>query len=126
MRVYVAGPYSKGHVNENVRAAVAAGERLVKAGHIPYIPHLHHFWDLLYPGPQEQWMKFDLEWLHQCEVVLRLPGYSAGADLEVATADQLGIPVFYNVWELAPGSENAVPEKKPHLERAEACWCNTP
>ena len=107
MRVYVAGPYSKGHVNENVRAAVEAGERLLKAGHTPYIPHLNHLWDLLFPAPYEQWMRLDLEWLLQCEVVLRLPGESAGADLEVATADQLGIPVFYNVWDLAPGSENA-------------------
>lgn len=39
MRVYIAGPYTKGDVVENVRAAVFAGDEVFEAGHSPYVPH---------------------------------------------------------------------------------------
>ena len=102
MRVYVAGPYTLGNVESNIHAAITAGERLLKAGHTPYVPHLNHLWGLLYPGSREQWMRLDLNWLLQCEAVLRLPGISQGADVEVATAHSLGLPVFWNITDLAP------------------------
>ena len=43
MRVYIAGAYSKGDVALNVREAIEMADKLVKLGHIPYIPHLPGF-----------------------------------------------------------------------------------
>lgn len=94
MKIYVAGPYTKGDVALNVRKAIEAGDKLFKAGHHPFIPHLTHFWHLICPGPYEQWLAIDLEWLPLCQVVVRLPGDSSGADNEVEVAKKLGIPVY--------------------------------
>jgi len=97
MRVYVAGPYTKGDVAVNVRAAIEAGQRIVEAGHTPFIPHLFHFWHLIFPGPYEQWTRMDFEWLECCDALVRLPGESAGSQAEEDRARHRGIPVFYDV-----------------------------
>jgi len=97
MRVYIAGPYTKGDVALNVRAAVEAGDVVLKAGHFPYVPHLTHFWHLVIPGPYTQWATMDLEWVRVCDALVRLPGESSGADAEVVFAERLGIPIFYSV-----------------------------
>jgi hypothetical protein len=39
-------------------------------------------------------MKFSTEWLRKCDMLLRLPGKSAGADREVALAVELDIPIY--------------------------------
>lgn len=92
--VYVSGPYTKGDVCVNVRDAVLAGDRILKAGFFPYVPHLTHFWHYLTPRPWQDWMALDLVWLAKCDAMLRLPGESKGADIEEAKALELGIPVF--------------------------------
>lgn len=97
MKVYIAGPYTTGDVAVNVRTAIAAGQQVLEAGHYPYIPHLTHFWHLLIPGPYEQWLKLDLEWLEACDALVRLLGESSGADHEMRRAKELGIPVYLSV-----------------------------
>lgn len=97
MLVYVAGPYTKGDVARNVATAIEAAETLLNLGHTPFVPHLTHFWHLLYPHPYETWLAYDNVWLMQCDAVLRLPGESAGADAEVCLAVKLGIPVFHSI-----------------------------
>lgn len=97
MRVYIAGPYTRGDVAVNVRTAILAGQRVLDAGHFPYIPHLTHFWHLLLPGSYERWIAMDLEWVRACHALVRLPGDSPGADGEVAHAQAHGIPVFMGV-----------------------------
>ena len=97
MRVYVAGPYTTGDVAVNVRQAIEAADFLLKAGHIPFLPHLTHFWHLVCPGPYEQWIALDLAWLPFCEALVRLDGESSGADNEVKEAGRLGIPVFHGL-----------------------------
>jgi hypothetical protein len=94
MRIYVAGPYTKGDVALNVRAAIEAADKLLKRGHVPYLPHLTHFWHLVCPGPYEQWIALDSAWIPFCEAIVRLPGESSGADGEVELAARLGMPVF--------------------------------
>jgi hypothetical protein len=84
--IYVAGPYTQGAMVENVRNAIAAGDILAMAGYIPFIPHLSHFWDLLLSHDYRFWMEQDLAWLVKCDAILRLPGYSPGADEEVKFA----------------------------------------
>lgn len=45
----------------------------------------------------------DLEWMDHMDAVLRLPGESAGADMEVAHAKALGLPVFYSIDDIREG-----------------------
>ena len=97
MRIYVAGPYSTGDVALNVRRAIMVADFLLKQGHVPFLPHLTHFWHLVSPGPYEQWLCLDLAWLPLCEALVRLPGYSNGADREVTEALRLGVPVYLGI-----------------------------
>jgi hypothetical protein len=39
-------------------------------------------------------MRMDFDWLRACDVLLRLPGESSGADREAALAREFGIAVF--------------------------------
>lgn len=96
MRVYIAGPYS-GDKGTNVRTALKAANDLRDAGFTPFCPHLSHFWELFYPRPYDDWLEMDLEWLGQCEALVRLPGYSFGADGEVSHARRMGIPIYDGV-----------------------------
>lgn len=97
MLVYVAGPYTKGDVYVNVRNAILAGNELYDAGHMPFIPHLNHFWHLITPRPEQEWLIWDVVWLLRCDVLLRLPGESKGADQEIEIAKANRIPVFYSM-----------------------------
>lgn len=98
-RVYVAGPYTKGDVAENVKKAIESGDILLHCGYAPYIPHLNHFWHFLKPHSYDDWMALDVEWLMACSALIRLAGESKGADLEVELAQKLHIPVYYGVSE---------------------------
>lgn len=100
MKIYIAGPYTKGDVAMNVRNAVYAGNYVANFGHIPFIPHLSHFWHMLCPNDYEFWMKQDEAWLRECDAILRLEGESAGADQEMKIALELGLVVFMSVFEV--------------------------
>ena len=96
MKVYVAGPYSKGDVALNVRSAILVAGQLRDAGFAPFLPHLTHFWHLVAPRPYEDWLDLDNQFIPCCDALLRIPGESSGADKEVALARSLNIPVFYS------------------------------
>lgn len=95
--VYVAGPYTKGDVAVNVRNAIEAANRLADDGWTPFVPHLTHFWHLVCPRPYEFWCELDNHFLQFCDLILRLPGESAGADREVKLAAQMGIPCVMGI-----------------------------
>lgn len=97
MRVYIAGPYTKGDPVLNVRAAVAAADAVLAEGHVPFVPHVNHLWHTISPKRWETWLSIDLAWLDCCDALIRLPGESTGADLEVTEASKLGIPVYFSV-----------------------------
>ncbi len=97
MKVYIAGPYTAGDVVINVRNAIEAAERVAMAGHDPFIPHLTHFWHLVFPHPYEYWLRLDLAWLKACDALIRLPGESSGADREVVWCETHAYPVYYSV-----------------------------
>ncbi len=100
MKVYIAGPYSKGDVALNVRTAVLAAEELCRRGHTPYVPHLTHLWHLISPHDIGFWYAYDMVWLKECDALLRLPGESIGADTEISMALSLGLKVYNRVEEL--------------------------
>lgn len=99
-KVYIAGPYTKGDVAVNVHQAIEMSNRLFTFGLYPYVPHLAHFWHMLFPRPYEDWLRLDMMWLEQCDVLFRLEGESIGADKEVRRAEELGLPVFTSVRKL--------------------------
>ena len=100
-RIYISGPLtSSGNVLDNLARAMDAARALVAAGFAPFCPHLTYHVD---PGetiPHATWMEIELPWGTVADGVLRLPGESLGADLEVEQAERLGIPVFDTIAEL--------------------------
>ena len=92
--VYVAGPLTKGNLYANTKAAVEAGDRLWKAGLLPFVPHAISMGEFICPKEYEDAMRYDFAWLKKCDALLRLPGDSPGADREVSCALDLGIEVF--------------------------------
>ena len=94
-RIYIAGPYTGGDVAQNVRNALTVGNELLKLGFAPYVPHLSHFWHMLYPHAYEKWLELDFAWIDACHALLRIAGISPGASREVEYADLLKIPVFH-------------------------------
>lgn len=97
LKIYIAGPYTTGGQAPNVQAAMLAWHELADLHLAPFCPHLSHFLEILRSRPYAEWMLQDLEWLRCCDLFLRLPGPSVGADTEEALARQLGIPAFYSV-----------------------------
>ena len=93
--VYIAGPYTHPDPVENTRKAIDAWQVLMDAGFTPIVPHLSLFTHLVYPHPPEYWYEYDLRLLDRCDIMLRLPGESWGADREEEHARELGITVHH-------------------------------
>ena len=100
MRVFISGPYTKDDPVVNTRNAILAGEEVSRRGHIPWIPHLNIQLHMVCPHEPDFWYEYDLRWLDVCDVLLRLPGESWGADKEVEYAIQKRIRVIYDINEL--------------------------
>lgn len=101
IRIYVAGPMTKGDYLINVRAAIDASHALRGLGFYPYMPQMTTLWHLVAPREYEDWMIQDFEWLEACHGMLRLPGESKGADREAAHAVVHGIPIFTDIEAIA-------------------------
>jgi hypothetical protein len=100
MRIYIAGPYTKGDVAQNVKNAIDVADELLAKGHIPYVPHLTHFWHFVSPKPWDVWLKIDAEYLVLCDAVLRIPGESVGADKEVQLAKEKGMTIYFDIGDI--------------------------
>ncbi|WP_370666952.1 DUF4406 domain-containing protein [Streptomyces sp. IBSBF 2507] len=123
MLILVAGPYRSG-TGGDARAMAANLARLEEAawpvfaaGHLPVIgewialPVLRSAGagptdpladQVLYPAADRL--------LAHCDAVLRLPGESAGADQDVATARRRGLPVYLDTAEI-PRREHRTPRE---------------
>jgi nucleoside 2-deoxyribosyltransferase len=97
IKVYIAGPYTKGDPVINTHNAIKAGEMLASFGFVPFIPHLTHFWHFLYPHDADYWYRYDFNWLDTCDCLLRLPGESKGADEEMRRMIDQGKPCFLDI-----------------------------
>ena len=100
VKVYISGPYSSGDQVLNTRLAMGVWNYLFGKGYTPFCPHWGMAQHLCLPLPWEQWIEYDLEMLRGHDVLYRMPGESKGADIEVAEAERLGIPVVYSFSEL--------------------------
>jgi hypothetical protein len=95
--VYIASPYTKGVPNHNVHRAIKAGDALLAAGFVPFIPILNHLWDTVSPHDYEDWMKWDHAWIERCDALVRLSGESSGAERDRAIAASLGLHIYEDV-----------------------------
>jgi len=114
-RVYIAGPVTKGIYVENMRQAIEAADVISERGHFPFTPHLFDLWALMSPVKKNQTFMFEQvsHWLQFCDIIVRLPGESSGADREVSMAYDKGIPVYYGVQEFkeSPHWAEGIPEE---------------
>jgi hypothetical protein len=46
------------------------------------------------------WLDMDFSWIKVSDIVLRLPGESKGADMEVEYAERIGVPVVTSIAEI--------------------------
>lgn len=112
MYIYIAAPLTKGHRIANIRAAIDAAERIAVRGHQVYIPHLYDLWELIHPHNYEFWMEQDFRWIVKCDILVRLPGESLGADREVEFATKRNMPVFHGLEAFMNSSYWAFEENK--------------
>lgn len=98
LRIYIAGPITKGDIASNVKRGIDTGHSFMMAGFAPFVPHYSHFHNVVY-GPRqpqyEDWMSIDFSWILACDALYRMGGESKGADREVKFAIKHKIPVFY-------------------------------
>lgn len=103
--VFVAGPYrapSEWQINQNIRRAEALALDLWRMGLAVLCPHKNteHYGGA---APDSLWLDGAVEMLRRCDAVVCVQGWesSEGARGEVEQATVSGIPVFYDVSEVA-------------------------
>jgi hypothetical protein len=100
IKVFISSPYTLGDKEENVKNSLEVADKLMSLGMPPFTPVLGHYQDIILPRDEEDWLAWDIEWMLMCDVVLRLPGKSVGADNEVKIAKENNMLVFYSIVEL--------------------------
>ena len=95
--VYIAGPYSS-EPEANVDKAMMVANILLDQKFAIFCPHLFHFLEQVQERDYQEWLELDLQYLSNCDAILRLEGESPGADKEVAHAVNQEIPVFYECY----------------------------
>jgi len=102
--IYIASPYSVGDAYLNVKRQIDCADEIMKYSKdfniYPYTPLMSHFHHEIYPHTYEFWMDQDFAWLEKCDFLIRLGGESSGADREVRRANELDIPVYYDLQDL--------------------------
>lgn len=101
-KIYIASPYT-GQEEAGVQRQIEVASELISLGYAPFWPLSSHFLNQHKYQDYNVWLRLDFAWIDSCDALLRLPGESNGADLEVAHAGVIGIPVFYSVEGLVNG-----------------------
>jgi hypothetical protein len=94
--IFLAGPMMGAGEEQqvHVREALIDADRIREAGYLPYVPHLNIFWDMVAPRARDWWMAMNKDWLLLAGALVRRPGPSVGADLELRWAKAIKLPVF--------------------------------
>lgn len=112
--VLIAGPYMSGTDGDPARIAANRAELerhalpIYERGHLPLIgewmalPIIHSAGGKEHGDAVFQAYQYPVahRLIERCDAVLRLPGASRGADMDVARARELGLKVVYDVNEL--------------------------
>ena len=106
MRIYIAGPYGDHNPEEIIAKNVAVADKLARdllyIGHEVYCPHkMSWHWEKDSRLTLKDFMRLDFTFLKRwAEAIIRISGYSVGADAEVKLARKLGLIVFHNIDEI--------------------------
>lgn len=107
MNIFIAGPLTNGgritdpkQILRNVWAAMDVANQLIftdATEYIVYCPHLMwYLWRRTRKAePERLYIKQSLAWLRDCDALVRLPGKSRGADIELVTAAGAGKAIYY-------------------------------
>lgn len=96
--IFISSPFSEGDQRFNIERQNEAANVLMNEGYAPLAPLLlGDAMERMQSRTWEEWMECCLAWVAKCDAVLRLEGQSEGADLEVAEARRLGIPVYFSI-----------------------------
>lgn len=115
--ILIAGPYRSGTggdpvlIERNLKALEQAALAVYDKGHFPLIgewaalPLAHATGVTVAEAiPQSFLYEVAQRMLRQCDAVYRIAGESRGADMDVQTARELGLPVYLDLAELPPAS----------------------
>ncbi|HEY9757655.1 MAG TPA: DUF4406 domain-containing protein [Oculatellaceae cyanobacterium] len=120
LSVLIAGPYRSGtggdpeKIAKNLRYLESFALPIFEAGHLPFIgewlalPIVNAAIDAVGNPTEQTLAELSEQYLYpvahrlieRCDAVLRVPGESNGAELDVKVARQLGLKVFYSLDEL--------------------------
>ncbi|MCC2954685.1 DUF4406 domain-containing protein [Massilia sp. IC2-477] len=113
--ILIAGPYRSGTgddpvlIERNLKALEQAALAVYDKGHFPLIGEwaalpLAHATGATAPGaiPQSFLYEVAQRMLRQCHAVYRIAGESRGADMDVQTAKELGLPVYVDLADIPP------------------------
>jgi hypothetical protein len=92
--VFVSGPVSSDPYG-SVRQGIKAFDELRAKGHVPILPQLSVFQEIISPRDYEDWMAYFDAIIERCDVLLRLEGISSGADREVARAMEMNKEIWF-------------------------------
>lgn len=113
-RVYVAGAYSATDVISvlnNMREGMRLSTQVFLLGYAPFCPWLdHHFQFMLRPDEHlsvKDYYDYSIAWLEASDAMVLVPGWekSTGTLNEIKRAEELGIPIYYDLMELRIGLE---------------------
>ncbi len=102
LKVFIAAPFAGAGEDlvDALREVKCVASDLIRAGFVPFVPHLSCYIHMVAPLPRAEWLAWARAWVGSCDCVLRLQGPSAGADAEVDLARASGVPVFDSYYEL--------------------------
>lgn len=109
--VYVAGPYTAPDPVLNVRRAIFVADQLVEAGFAVIVPHLTMLWHMVSPQDPDTWYARDLDVLEHCDLLVRFPGKSKGADQEAKFAQAHDIPTLFLADDAISSNDVALAER---------------
>ena len=115
MLIYLAGPYRAKtfwRVLLNILRAWIAARKLWLKGFFVFCPHLNSAFMGGKDTIEKLFQSGDLQILSFCDALLRLPGNSQGADIEVEQAREWCIPVYFSVARLIADHRVAIEDKR--------------
>jgi len=107
--VYVAGSYSADNVIkvlENMRNGMRTSTEVLLAGFAPFCPWLDYQFSLMLREGEklkvEDYYEYSIAWLKKSDIMLVLPNSesSKGVQREIMIAEQLKIPIYYDLTKL--------------------------
>ena len=108
-RIYIAGAYSADNVIsvlDNMRDGMRLATKVFLLGYSPFVPWFDFHFQLMLRDNEkltvDDYYRYSLDWLEVSDAILLVPGWenSKGALAEIKRANELNVPVFYDIYEL--------------------------